>query len=383
MLEIIREFSLDRLTEVGEVAALRQRHAEYFTAWTEQAERELNGPNQVLWLASLERNIDNLRSGLTWLLASHQVVLAARMACSLAGFWRRHGHYSEGRGWLHRVLELMGQHPAPETLTARTLQNAAVLAYRQGDWQVARQWLTESLALYHSAADRLGAARVIFDLGWIAVDQANWAEALHLNQESLALAREAGDSLSTYRALTNLGWTHLCVGEREAAAPLFDEAYALARQAGHTRGAAVSLANLGWVALYRGDATHAGALAQESMRLCCQLGEREMQAECLELLAIAALAAGDARRAARLSGAAEALREVLHIRRPPTQHAAVAHAAAVAVMRQQLTAEDLAESWRQGHNLRLEAMVVFALERGTMRVHIANGRSEATAAAHG
>ncbi len=364
MLETIREFALDRLDASGELAITRQRHAEYFVAWAEQAEVQLQGPEQVFWLAGLERNIDNLRAALTWLLAGRQALLAAAMACALGAFWQRHGHYSEGRRWLQQVLELMRTVPVPRALRARTLQSVATLAYRQGDWQAARAWLDESLAIFQLDADPLGAARVLFDLGWIAIDQADWAAASRLNQESLALARAAGDSVSVYRALTNLGWTLLCAGEREAAAPLFAEAHALARQAGHIRGVAVSLANLAWISLYRGEDVRTVALAEESLRLCCQLGEQELLAECLELLAIAAVHAGDARRAAKLSGAAEALRAALHIIRPDTQHAAVAHAGAVAAMREQLAAADLEAAWQRGRGLRVEAAVIFALGCG-------------------
>lgn len=96
----------------------------------------------------------------------------------------------------------MMQISTPGALRARTLQTAASLAYRQGDWLVAKEWLVESLALYQAAADRTGVARVLFDLGWIAVDRADWAEAARLNQESLCLARENGDPHATFSALT-------------------------------------------------------------------------------------------------------------------------------------------------------------------------------------
>jgi hypothetical protein len=154
------------------------------------------------------------------------------------------------------------------------------------------------------------------------------------------------------------------MGQNTAAGPLFDEAYGCAQRVGHTRGIAVSLANLAWIAHYQGDTRQTAGLAQQSLRLCCQLGESELEAECLELLAIAAVAKGQARRAAQLSGAAEHLRASLHIVRPPTHHAAVAHAAAVADMRAQLDATELVAAWRRGSSLRAEARLIFALGCG-------------------
>lgn len=364
MLEIIREFALEQLQASGQLAAMQCRHAAYFAAWAEQAEAQMHGPDQATWLARLEQEAGNLRAALTTLLATSQVAAAAGMVCSLGAFWQRHGHYSEGRRWSEQVLAQMAQTPVADALRARTLQTAATLAYRQGAWQTARQWLAESLALFRSIPDPPGIARVLFDLGWIAIDQADWAEAARLNQESLALARAAGDPCAIYRALTNLGWTQLSVGQRDTAAALFGEAFELASGIGHAKGMAVSLANLGWIALYRGDTAAAVAAAQDSLRLCCLLGEREVMAECLEILAIAAVAEGDAQRAAQLSGAAEAIWQALHVAHPSTQHSAQMHGQALAAMRCQLIETTFESTWRRGWTMSLDEMAAFALGCG-------------------
>lgn len=361
MLETIREYALERLKAKGELAIMQRRHAEYFATWAEQAEMQLHGPDQVVWLARLEQEMGNLRVALTWLLATGQVAEAAAMACALRVFWQRHGHYSEGLNWLRQALAQMTEKPVPDTLRARALQATAALAYRQGDWQRAREWLMESLALFKATSDRPGMTRALFELGWIAVDQANWAEAARFNEESLLLAQEAGDPCAVHQALTNLGWTQMCVGQRDAAAVLFDEAYELAQRVGHTKGVAVSLANLGWIALYQGDAVRAATLAQESLRLCHLLGERELLAECLEILAVTAVEAGEISRAVQLGGAAEAAWEALHLTRPRTQDAAWPYSQAVKTMHQQLAEADFKTAWRQGRTMNPDALVGFAL----------------------
>jgi predicted ATPase/DNA-binding XRE family transcriptional regulator len=361
MLETIGEFARDRLQRSGELDRLRQRHADYYASWAQQMAAHLHGPSQALALIRLERNSDNLRAALTRLLNTQQVEQAAELGCALGAFWQRHGHYGEGRRWLDRIMSTLVQHPAPATLRARTLQTAAMLAYRQGDWQIARPWLVECDAIFAAAGDLRGQASVCFDQGWIAIDQGDWDMAMHLNCKSLALARATGNDLLSYRALTNLGWTHLCIGECTAATPLFEEAHLLAQQMQHTKGIAVSLTNLGWVAHYTGNPARAQTLAKAGLRLCCQLDERELIVECLELLAIATVANGDANRAARLSGAADALRTALHIVQPTSRHAATALAAAEKTMRHQLNDKDFEAAWQAGWGLRIEAMVVFAL----------------------
>lgn len=365
MLGIVREFALEQLQARGELAAMQRRHADYYAAWAMRAAGHLEGPGQAVWLARLERDADNLRAALATLLARGPLASAAGMACALGLFWQRRGHYSEARGWLEEALAQIDAAPeaTSATLRARVMQTAACLAYRQGDWQPARQWLAESLTIYQAAADQPGMARVLFDQGWIAIDQGAWEEAARLNQASLALARRVDDAVALYRALTNLGWARLSVGAWNAAAALFNEAYLLAQRTGHVKGVAVALVNQGWVALHRGNMGRAACLARHSLCVCHLLGEQEVLAECLEVLAAAAAAEGDASRALELSRAAGALWEALHVIHPPTQQAAECHRRARPTARR-AAGGTFEAATRQDHAMSLDAVVAFALNCG-------------------
>jgi len=68
MLETIRAYAHERLVRAGELAAARQAHAHYFLALAERAAAELQGSGQRTWLLQLEREHDNLRAALNWLL---------------------------------------------------------------------------------------------------------------------------------------------------------------------------------------------------------------------------------------------------------------------------------------------------------------------------
>lgn len=362
MLETIREYALEQLRVNGELAWLQRRHAAYFVDWADEAAEHLHGPDQAIWLERLEAETGNLRAALAWLLAAGEVDLTARLACALSEFWQRHGHYSEGRRWLQQALAQMAQTPVSDKLRARTLQAAATLAYRQGDWQTAQGWLCESLALFRGISEQRGMARALFDLGWIALDRGDWLEAARLNQESLALARAVDDPCAVYRALTNLGRAQLCLGAEEAAAALFSEAHVVAGRIGHVTGIAVSLANLGWIALRQGDAARSTSLAQDSLRLCHLLGEREALAECLEILAAAAAAQGDLPRGIQLHAGAEALWEALHVTYPPTRYLETSFDRAMDATLHQMSDIPFDLIWRQGRALGRDALVALALE---------------------
>jgi predicted ATPase len=362
MLETIREFALQQLQANHELETMQQRHAAYFSEWAESTEPHLYGADQATWLTCMELDADNLRAALSWWLDQAEVERAARLVCALAEFWRRRGLYSEGRSWAEKALALQTPGSFPEILRAKTLQAAGSLAYRQGDWAAANPWLEESLVIYQSLQDTAGIARVFFDLGWIAIDQGEYLEAARLNQASLELAREAGDRVGIYRALTNLGWTKLCTGEQEQAAELFVDAYERAQQIQHIKGIAVSQINLAWIALERSDLAQAAAQAQASLRLCCSLREREVLAECLDALVVAAAKAGQYERAARMSGAAHALWEALHITRSLAHYSASKHAEVAAALHRNLPHSVFSSEWEHGRSLSLEALLAFALD---------------------
>src|SRR5262249_6653521 len=54
LLEIVRQYSHDRLAQSGEAARMRERHRDFFLALVERAEPELGGPAQREWLDRLE-----------------------------------------------------------------------------------------------------------------------------------------------------------------------------------------------------------------------------------------------------------------------------------------------------------------------------------------
>jgi predicted ATPase len=70
MLETIRQYGRDRLSEAGGGEVVRQRHLAYFVKLTAHAGPELYRPNQVFWLNRLAEEIDNLRTALEWALVT-------------------------------------------------------------------------------------------------------------------------------------------------------------------------------------------------------------------------------------------------------------------------------------------------------------------------
>src|SRR4030088_1668829 len=92
------EFRLTRLAARGERETAQAAHARYFLALAEQAQPELDGPNQALWLKRLGQEHNNLREALEWALAKVTVQdttdrgeIALRLSTALQDFWIMRG----------------------------------------------------------------------------------------------------------------------------------------------------------------------------------------------------------------------------------------------------------------------------------------------------
>jgi predicted ATPase/class 3 adenylate cyclase len=112
MLETIREYALELLEEAGELDGARRRHAEWYLALAEQADRDSRTGDQSVAYDLLDADYANLRAALDWAEESRDGELLLRLATALWGFWATRGHIAEGSGVLVEALEVAGERPA-------------------------------------------------------------------------------------------------------------------------------------------------------------------------------------------------------------------------------------------------------------------------------
>lgn len=298
MLETMREFSWEQLTESGEAAATERRHAEYFLRLAETANPELRGPDQGTWVERLETEHDNLRAVLRWALDGGESELGLRVAADLGRFWYMAGHTGEGRGWLQTLL---AQAPtaAPE-VRAKALNGASVLAFQQSDLEQAATLGEDSLAISRTLGDATGIAVRLNNLGNVMREWSEYGRATGLYEESLTLDRNLGNTLGIAITLNNLGSTARHQGDYDRAMALHEESLALRREVGDTWGVAYTLNNLGQVAYEMGDVERAAVAIEESLTLRRELGDKHGMALGLPVLGNVARARGDLEYAAAL-----------------------------------------------------------------------------------
>jgi tetratricopeptide (TPR) repeat protein len=265
MLETIREYGLERLTESGEADAVRAAHAAHFLALAEAAKPELTGPDQGRWLARLVDEHDNLRAALAWVRDHGENELWLRLAGALWRFWELRFHLREGRSWLEGALA--ADRGAPPVVRARALNGVANLTWSQGDLVQGAAYQQEALVLFRAAGDHLGTAWALNDLANIVDEQGDYARAVALYEESLVLSREIGAHWEAACVLHNLGLVADHEDDFDRAADLFDEALPIWERLGDEVARARSLDAAASVARRRGNLDRALALGEQSLEL--------------------------------------------------------------------------------------------------------------------
>jgi len=297
MLETLREYALERLASDGEPDLLRRRHAEYYQALSEAVEPALRGPAQVVWLARLEEEHDNIRAVLAWC-RTHNPQLGLRMAAALWPFWEIRGHMQEGRAWLAELLGLCAE--APGQVRAGALHGAGVLAFQQSDYRQASVLLAESHALFERLGNVEGTSYVLRSLGLVAWFQGDHGAARTHLERSVTLYRDSGLAWGIADSLHYLGHVLLDLGELDSARAVFDESLALFRTTGDTRNTALPLKDLGLIASQHGDYELAERLYEESLALSRAVSDILHVTDTLWRLGDLARLRGDAARAEEL-----------------------------------------------------------------------------------
>ncbi|MEV6366364.1 BTAD domain-containing putative transcriptional regulator [Micromonospora musae] len=109
MLGTIKEYAADRLAEAGESELTRRAHLAYFTELTEAAEPHLRRAEQLVWLATLEAEHDNIAAALRGAITAGDAQAAMRLAAATGWYWWLGGRRAEGLDLMIAATEVPGE----------------------------------------------------------------------------------------------------------------------------------------------------------------------------------------------------------------------------------------------------------------------------------
>ena len=306
---VLRNFGSSLLNALDEMDAVADRHAERMITLAEEAEPELTGKYQGVWLVRIDALHEDFRGVHSHLRASNRPVDALRLSTALWRYGYTRGHYRQVRGWIETSLAETSEHDA---LRTRALNGIGFLANMTNDVAGTRDAHDRALALASQlnlhreiAVARIGLADLESDI------EGHSDNAL----EHLRFAAEAyshfDDPRGMASVLTNRGNIEWHSGDLDQAFTTHEEARTLYCQANDTRGVAWSDTNTGRIASQQGRFYDVVPRLQAALEAYISIGDAYGMAEIFEALAKVSVGTGDLTTASTLAGAATVLRETL------------------------------------------------------------------------
>jgi non-specific serine/threonine protein kinase len=357
LLETVRLYGAEKLQSAGEAAEVRRRHRDWFVALAEQAEPELRGLRQRIWLDRLEMEHDNLRAAYEWTMTEPGGRREGLRLAALYWFWLAFGHWSEGHAWLEEGLTSSGD-VAP-SIRAKALAKAAVLGWRAGKDERAILLAEEGLAVCKEVGDREFGALCLICLSKVASDRGDYEQAKRLAEECLSLCSGVENKFYTCLALNDLGELARLQGDYDQAIALHEQGLAMSRDWGYPVWSANALRHLGMDHFRRGAHGRAAEHFKQSLTLCKEVRYRSVPVECLHGLASLACVAQQYERAARLFGAANQLRDALGYRSKPADQKFYDHH--TAKTRAGVQEAAFASAWAEGRAMTLDQAIEYGL----------------------
>jgi predicted ATPase/class 3 adenylate cyclase len=344
LLETIRQFAGDRLTQAGQddAASVAAAHSKYYLSVAEQAAPHLTGADQGRWFRQLDADRANLRRAVRHAASDPGgTVRVLRFGVALQRYWMVREDDEDARELLLPVLERPDARADPQLFgaalvavmvnicdsapaAARRLGELAVelgreldddrlligslsqlcgLFYFSGEPEKGRPLGEESVRRARRLGDDVLLAGALMKYV-LSIDLIDPVRSEQSFTEAIACAQRSGDRLTSYALHNNLGVHALRAGDLPTARAHLEQAAAIMPEIGE-KSHHVTV-NLGWVLRQENDTDGARAKFEASLRVSLRLGERVGVPYSSLGLACVAADEGDWHRAAEVHGAAQA-----------------------------------------------------------------------------
>ncbi len=264
LLESIRAYARERLTEQAELDEFAERHARHFVD-------SLSGDDipDPEWVDTIH---EDLAAALRWG-AEHDPDVQLRAFIELQPFWLRKGRWTEGRDMSKAVLDATSDVMTPARWSA--LGRAGELASSQGDMASARAYYEQAI----EAAAAVGGPEMeqlaLGDLGDIAVSEGDYETAEAMYRRALEAARAVGKSQAVALCLSHLAHIASLSGDLDRGWADGIEALDAARALEWVDLEMSMYAVVGDIARQRGDLDSARSIQADAMSMSRKHGNQQ------------------------------------------------------------------------------------------------------------
>ncbi|MDQ6662169.1 MAG: tetratricopeptide repeat protein, partial [Chloroflexota bacterium] len=370
MLEIIRDYALQRLHAAGEEQQFRRQHAAYYARLAETVFAYF-GPEPGARDAqfALAQELPNARAALQWAEERHEAEIGLRLA-GFGRLWHIVGQMSEAESWFERMLALdlrareQGEQVAPLTMRIERLYGLGRTLVRHGKVEHgAEAFAKEALHLAQCIGDQNGISNAFATLGMVAQASGKLDEAETAFTESYTNARLTEQSGLMIRALSGLADVARMRGDVARATALLEEALDSVQAVGMTWDIPIMTTLLGHLARQQQNYPLAKARYREALVLYRAFSSPTYIASCLEGYAATACAEGHYAQAIRLCAAAATLREQTQTPLPLAERETCEQV--IATARAVLDGPTFVREWNTGTTLTQDEAIDDALSDGS------------------
>ena len=279
LLETIRQYGIEQLEKQGLLEKYRNRHLATFAQLAEEAEPKLISLEQGELIKKLSREIDNLRSALSWA-SQTDIEAGIQLIIATWRFWA-YASIAEGGRWIEQLLAQTKDNLDPAVKANAFLLEARLNMWPLLDMKYIRELASQSLSIYQELGDQLGIARALAVKGW-SLYYEDLNELVRLLRQSLEIFRTLEEPLGLAEAHWWLSHGMVRVHLTQAVAYL-EKSLALFREIGHLIGIVNVLEDLAKLALFHGDYESAQKMLEEALSIHQVLGNQG-RAHTLEIL---------------------------------------------------------------------------------------------------
>jgi predicted ATPase/DNA-binding SARP family transcriptional activator len=255
LLETVREYAHEKLTEAGEADDVRTRHRDFFLGLADRWAARTDYWDWWLWIPQVSTDHDNFAAALewSWEKGDHDALL--RLAAAHWPYW----YWGEGLGWRHWLPEAINRCDTPSPARVEALIALASLLQRSGeDAQRSEALFGEAKDVAVGLASEQLVAQVDFYQAFVFLSHGDPRKAENPLRDSLRRSKNADF----------IGWCHWC---------------------------------LGWIALLENHLDEAAMEFQTSLQLADQVDDESMRAHVRPALALVAALRGDHETARRIA----------------------------------------------------------------------------------
>ncbi len=293
LLETIRVYARQRLSEMDDPDRVRGRHLEFYAALTGRAHAGLTSRQPEPWVARLTADLDDLRAAMDWAVAAKDLRALVDLTEPIVRFWFERGLSREVHQQLHDAAA--GRGVVPDDERVRALQAAAALAF--AGCEPASCHRSASLAVAAACAAELdGALAVALAHRALSGVLAGLSAKEHADsdvEQALDLAKRCGDASTHVHVLQFAGAALLHSRSIDAGYRLFQEGVEMCEANGLAFHAPAAHAGHVVWSVWSGRLDRSHRHARHAVELSRQLGRPGWEAVGLTGLAAVAVLQGD------------------------------------------------------------------------------------------